>query len=110
MIGKKLESSKPVPIFEVKELLKEREADGELTYEQTLANDYVKKFSKLTKAKGPKLIEALSPLVEDQELAVKIADIMPVEIERLKLLFPKGTNIDEAKLKEIHELVLKYAK
>jgi len=110
MLGKKLESSKPVPIFEVKEMLKEREADGELTYEQTLANDYVKKFSKLTKAKGIKLIEELTPLVEDQELAVKIADIMPAELERLKLLIPKGMKVEEAKLKEIFELVLKYAK
>lgn len=110
MIGKRLEDSRFVPLFEVKELLKEREEGGELTYEQTLTKDYVQRFSKLTKANGRKFVEELSALVDDPQVAVKIADILPDSVEKLRLIFPKGAKVEDAKLEGIVKLIKKYLK
>jgi DNA-directed RNA polymerase subunit F len=111
MIGKKLESVEQVPVFQVKEILKERSSLGELTYEQNLAYEYSKKFSKVTKAKGEKLLKELTAVEElDKKLVIKIVDILPADKDDLQLLLPKGTSIDDAKAEEILEIVSKYIK
>lgn len=111
MIGKKMNSSRDIPLYEVRELLKERVEAGEPTYEQSLTYDYVKKFSKLTESKAEKLIAELkkSHAVSD-ELAIKIADLLPDNVERLKLLIPKEGSLDNAALEGIIKTVEKYRK
>lgn len=110
MIGKKVESSRFVPLFEVKEHVKNREADGELTYEQTLTKEYVRKFSRLSKGKGEKFLAEITKLTNDEALAVKIADTMPDSVERLRLLYQKGAKIETPQLEEIVKVIKKYSK
>jgi len=106
MIGKKLLASKPVCLADVKEILKERAEEGELTYEQTLTNDYSKKFAKLSKTKAAKLIEDLNSVENmTDELAVKIADIAPASMDILKLLVLKGSKISDDDMQKILKLV-----
>jgi DNA-directed RNA polymerase subunit F len=111
MLGKEIKDSRVVPLYEVKELIAERAEAGELNYEQNAVSDYAKKFAKLPKTKGAKLFAELSEVEGvDAELAVKITDLMPRDIERLRLLIPKNAKIDEAKQKEILGIVEKYSK
>lgn len=108
MIGKKLISIKPIALSEVKDIIKERSEVGELTYEQNLSNEYSKKFSKLPKAKAEKLLQEIKEALEmPEDFAVKIVDVLPDEIEKLRLLAPKGFKLPEDKMQKIIELVKK---
>ena len=113
MIGKKINYSKIVPLFEVKEMVKERldqnDKGIEPTYEQNLVSDYSKKFVKVTPAKGKKLLEDLKKLEGVSEnFAIKIVDILPEDLDEINLLVPKQEKVDESKLKDVIELVKKY--
>ena len=111
MMGKSVSSKREIPLYEAKEILKERATAGELTYEQNITSDYSKKFAKATKAKSEKLLKALNAIEGmTEKLAVKIVDILPADEEKLKMLLPKEPGLDEAKLKEILELVKKNSK
>ncbi len=106
MIGKKLLGTKPVCLADVKEMLKERSQDGELTYEQTLTNDYSKKFAKLPKTKAQKLLASLGEMDSmTDELAVKIVDICPQSIDILRLLVPKNAKFSDETIEKIIGLV-----
>ncbi|MEK6941532.1 MAG: DNA-directed RNA polymerase subunit F [archaeon] len=115
MIGKKINSVSAVSLSEVKDILKERldknEKEVEPTYEQNLTNDYVKKFVKLTPAKTKKLMEDLQKLgFVDERIAIKIADVVPEDLDVLGLVIPKDAPLDESRQKQVLELVLKYSK
>ncbi len=111
MIGKKVNSVKEVPLFEVKELLKERNSEGDMNYEQGLAYDYSKKFSKLTKVKGEKIMEELKEVEGmTDSLAIAIANILPGDADVLKLLLPKETTYSGDQVKKIIEISVKYIK
>ncbi len=111
MIGKKIVSTQFVPLFEVKEMLKARSEEGELTYEQNLANEYAKKISKVSKSKGQKLLEELKEVQAiDAAFAVKIVDIMPDSLDKLRLLVPKNFNGSDEDLNKALELVKKQLK
>ena len=106
MIGKKLLAAKPVSLFEVKEFLKERSEQGELTYEQNLTSEYVKKYAKLAKTKAAKLLEELNAVEGmDEELAVKIVDVLPQNLDVLRLIVSKGSKIKEEGLQSILKAV-----
>lgn len=106
MIGKKLLASKPITLAEVKEYLKERSEQGELTYEQNLTNEYVKKYAKLPKTKAAKLLEELNAVEGmNEELAVKIVDLMPQTLDVLRLLISKGVKVKEDDLQVILKAV-----
>ncbi|MEK7539725.1 MAG: RNA polymerase Rpb4 family protein [Patescibacteria group bacterium] len=114
MIGKKLLGVKPVSVFEVKEILKERldenEKGEEPTYEQNMASDYAKRFAKLTPAKGKKLLEELLAIGLSEYLAYKITDILPEDMDELNLLPARNEKVPEETLKQALELVAKYQK
>ena len=111
MIGKKLLTSKVIPLYEVKELIKERGQSSELTYEQNITDGYAKKFSKLTKAKGAKLMEELQKIEGlDEKLIIKITDVLPTDIDRLNLILPKSVTLSEGIPQQIIDLVNKYVK
>ena len=111
MIGKRLISMRNAPLYEVKEILSERNKEGELTYEQTQAFDYSKKFSKITPAKGGKLIEDLRAIEGiDDDFVIKAVDVMPADLETARLIPYKGATVSEDALKKVVEAVSKYAK
>jgi len=111
VIGKKLISSEVIPLYEVKDMLKQRSQKGELTYEQNITDGYAKKFTKITRAKGEKLIDELKKVEGlDDKLAIKIADILPNDIDRLNLIIPKNVILGEGIPQQIVELVKKFVK
>src|SRR3989338_8780042 len=104
MIGKKLISSKNAPLYEVKEILSDRNKEGELTYEQTQAFDYSKKFSKITPAKGEKLREELQAIEGlDEDFVTKAIDVLPTDVNTARLILYKGTNVSDDTLKQVVE-------
>lgn len=111
MIGKKLVSRKKIPLFEVKDLIKDRAGAKELSYEQNLALTYAKKFSNISPAKGKKLLEDLEKIEGMTErLAVNIVDILPNSEEKLNLLVSPEDKVSKENLDKILELVKKNIK
>jgi DNA-directed RNA polymerase subunit F len=106
MIGKKLLASKPITLAEVKDYLKDRSEQSELTYEQNLTNEYVKKFAKLAKTKAAKLLEELKAIEGmNEELAVKVVDLMPQSLDILRLVVPKGVKVSDEGLQAVLKAV-----
>lgn len=111
MIGKKMISMRQIPLYEVREILEQRQEKSELGYEQKLTHDYVKKFAKISKAKGEKALAELKEIENmDEALAIKIIDSMPGNIDVLRLLIPKGSKITEEQLQNILKIVGTYSK
>ncbi|PIN98857.1 MAG: DNA-directed RNA polymerase subunit F [Candidatus Diapherotrites archaeon CG10_big_fil_rev_8_21_14_0_10_31_34] len=106
MMDEKVLSSKQIPLIKVKEMLKELAKEGELTYEQTLTLKYADKFSKIPRTKVDKLIEELMKIdgITD-DLAIKIADLLPQNEEILGLIIGKNAKISNDELTKIVKLV-----
>jgi len=99
-----------VSVSEVKRLLTAKAKDQELNYEQKLALDHAKLFSKLTPANAEKLKTTLiEKLQMTNELANKIADILPNMVE-LDLILEKEETYNDEQKEEIISLVEKYKK
>jgi len=109
MIGEKTVEEKPITMHRVKELLKERKKEKELTYEQDQTYKYASTFSKLPNAKTQKLLEELKKLESiSEELAIKFVDTMPMEEEVIKLIPDKKDEVSEEDLKAALELIKKF--
>ncbi len=109
MIGEKTLEEKPITMQEVKELLKERKKEKDLTYEQDLTLKYASTFTKLPKAKTQKLLEELKKLETlPEELAIKLVDLMPTKEEVIKIIPGKKDEVSEEDLKAALELIKKF--
>ncbi len=111
MIGKELLSKKPVSLSHVKELLSSRDySTKEATYEQTQTLDYATKFAKLSGDKAESLYNNLMNVENmTEELAVKIVDFLPEDLESMKLLLSKPGSVPDSALSEALELTKKHA-
>ncbi len=111
MIGKKINSSRYAPLYEAKDILKARSEEGELTYEQNLTYAYSKKFSKISKAKGEKLLQELKKIEAiDDLLAIKLVDILPNDLDELNLIIQKNVKLEETVMQDILKIIKKYRK
>lgn len=111
MIGEKMLGKKPVNLTEVKQLLAERKREKDLSYEQDITLKYAKKFSKLTLSQAQKLESELKKIEGlNDELIVKIMDILPGKKETLQLVIPKETVLNEASMQKILDLCKRYRK
>jgi DNA-directed RNA polymerase subunit F len=108
MIGKKVIETEPITIAEAKEMLEESSESYDPTYEQNLAIDHVTKFSKLDVETAQKLVNELQEIIKKTQ-AIKIADVMPVDLADLRLMFAKerGSHKKE-ELEEILKIINKY--
>jgi len=108
MIGKKVLETEPIPLAKVKPLLEDREKVHELNYEQNLALDHVTKFSKVPVENAEKLVAELEEIIKKTQ-AIKIADIMPEDMDDMRLIFAKerGSHKKE-ELEDILKIVDKY--
>lgn len=108
MIGKKTLETDPIPLVQVKPLLEAREEAHELSYEQNLALDHVTKFSKISPENALKLVEELEEIIKKTQ-AVKIADLMPEDMDDMRLIFAKerGSHKKE-EMEKILKIVDKY--
>jgi len=98
-----------VTLAEVKKILIDKGKDAKLNYEQKLAYDHAKMFSKITLSNALKLKEKLKELELSEELITKIIDILPNELE-LNLITEKEKDFDESKKEEILEIIKKFKK
>lgn len=95
----------------MKDILSERSADGELNYEQGLAFDYAKKFSKVSIADGEKMLAELKKIGGmTDSLAISIVNILPADKDIVALLVPKGVNLEAGAVEKIVDLSLKNTK
>lgn len=94
---------KPLTMAEVKEQVKDLEEKKEL-------QDYLKKFTKLSKEKADALIEELRGLDNiklKEEYVVKIVDFLPKDAENLNKIF-SDISLDEKEINDILDIVKKY--
>ena len=118
MIGKNVIDSKPISISEAKEILLKQveektdendELDGhQFTYEQNLTIDYVTKFAVLSADDARELRGKLEELVTPAQ-AVKVVDMMPEDLDDLRVIFAKERGIVETDtLEAVLDLVDQY--
>lgn len=111
MIGKEVLEKKAVSLAHVKKFLEDRDTTKAVTFEQTQSLEYALKYSKVPFAKAEGLFNNLLNIDEvDEELASKIVDILPEDIEMLKLLLPKNSKVSESNLSAIMDLVKDHSK
>lgn len=110
MIGKKVLESEPIPIAKVKKLLNEFSQEKELLYEQNLTLDHVTKFSKASAKNAEELIAKLEKEKDlKKKHAVRIADLMPEDLDDLRLLFAKERiAIKNDEMESILEIIDEY--
>lgn len=109
MIGEEVILRKPITLSKAKNLLAKRKELSEPIYEQEEALKYAKTFSKVTKKQRDKIMEELLKLETiNEELAVKIIDILPKELEIIKLLPEKKENVSEEDLAKAIEIIAKH--
>jgi DNA-directed RNA polymerase subunit F len=110
MVESKLIEMKPLSLYEVKEIIKDKKGEKELNYEQEITMKYVDKFSKLTKKQTEDLLEKLDEievLKESTEIKYQIVAALPTSIEQVKLFMPKDKEVSDEDLKKILELTKK---
>ena len=90
MIGRNIDSVKPVSIAEVRELLEAEKETRELSFEQQMTLDYAQKVSK-TSAKAAKAMEKELIKIEKltPEVATKLIDMLPANKEQLTAIVSK---------------------
>lgn len=115
MIVKQVISEELLTLAEVKELLdeikKEREKEEkELGYELRKAMAHAETFSKPDAKKLRELMNELLKLEKMKpEIAVRIADILPVSNDEIRSIYAKERyTLNEKELKEILDLVIRY--
>lgn len=83
----KINSSLPLTLDEVKKILKKREKESELGYEQKQVYEYCEKFIKENKTTVETLMKNKKIT---NECAISIVNIAPTHIETVKLILSKN--------------------
>ncbi len=106
---------KPIPLVKVKKILEDRYLQGKVNLFQRKAYEHSKKFSKIDEESTDKLIEELKEFNKKinrklrEEDIVKIAEILPQNIDELRaVLVQGGINIKKEEAEEIINIVRKY--
>jgi DNA-directed RNA polymerase subunit F len=100
----------PVSMAVARDIIIKREKAGELGYEQKLAAEHLKKFTKLDSKKSEKLIEDLNSVMRmSQETSVQIVNILPKNPDEVRLVFAREKfSLKEDEVTKILEIVKKY--
>ncbi len=103
-------NEEPITIEEAKKILERRKNEGDLSYEQNITYEYLKKMSKLSDKKVEELRNALQEIeILKPRHIVKIIDILPDTEEEVKLIFEKETtNLKKDEIAKIVEIVKKF--
>ncbi len=91
-----------------KEILKKRDKEIELGYDQKNSLDYLKKYDQLTKTKAKKMMEELSekiPKLRNRQI-ISIVNVLPQDLDDLRVVMEKNyTSLDEDEKKLILKTV-----
>ena len=95
---------------EAKKILEKREKEDELGYEQKLASEHLKKFTRLKYNKAKDLMKELNSVTTmSAETVTQIVNQLPKNPDELRLIFTKERfNLKEEELKKILTIVKKY--
>ncbi len=100
----KIESMEPVPLSVVYRMLKKREKEGEIGYEQENALEHAKKFAGKEKEEL-KLVENLKQMKIPAETAVNIVNVMPTKKDTLlTILIREHVELTDEEMKKIIKL------
>ena len=101
---------KPLTISEVKDMLEKESAKRELNFEQKAALQHAVTFTKLIPEKERKLVNELMKIENiNENLAVKIADMMPEHADDVRVIFAKERfALDQKIVESILKTVEKY--
>lgn len=103
----------PIPMYELKdEINKIKKRDNELNFRAAKTEEYLNQFTTLGPRKGKEFfdeIEALGIPRLKPEHIYKIADILPVDLESVKLVLQGYTlTVSQENMKKIAEVVKNY--
>ncbi len=102
------EGSKPVRAKKVEAEFAKMKEEKELQYNENMMAEHYESYE-ISDSKLRELKKELMEVVEVEEIAVKICDVLPVNKETIKtLLLSFDENIDESKVEKIYEVVKKY--
>ncbi len=122
MIVKEIINERVMTLAEAKDILtalkrsgagkktEEGEEEEEIRYERRKAHEHTTKFAKLGAGKSRTLINELLGLEKmKEEIAVRIADLMPKSANEVRAIYAKERfTLTEADLEKILDLVTKY--
>lgn len=111
MLGRKVESTRPVSLVEVKRILEQRSVEPDFGYEQQTSLDYARKLAKLTVEDAAKLEKELVEEVPalKAEALVKIVDILPVHESTIGAILAKERiSLSPAQNAAVLEIVAKF--
>lgn len=105
----KIISEREITDAEAKEILEEREKQGELKYEQKIALALLRKFVKVDVEKIKKLVEELRQIERLREKQiVAIANFLPEDKDELRAILHKEyTAFTQEEIEKILEIVKK---
>ncbi len=107
----KVKEINPVSMPQAKDIMLKREKEGELNYEQKVALEHLKKFTKMKASEAKKMIEELSNLLRmSPETIMQIINIMPKTPDEVRLVFAREKfSLKDEEIKKIMGIVEKYS-
>lgn len=106
MIGKSETEKRPVTSAEALEILEKRSKDSELGYEQKLAYDHIKKYVAISIGDAKKMVKELMEYGVSEQTAIKIADVMPLDVTQLKhILAKEKKTFEEDEISKMMDIV-----
>jgi DNA-directed RNA polymerase subunit F len=113
MIVKAVLQEEPLTLSEVKEIFVELmtpRSEEEFTYEFRRALDHVNTFAKLTASQSKQLVNELKSLEKMKaEIAVRIADIIPLSKDEVRSIYAKERfSLTEVELDEILDIIARF--
>ena len=111
MILMKVLDIKAVSMPEAKDILSSREKDKELTYEQKLALEHLKKFTRLKPTDSKKFLDDLMSIIRmSDETMVQIVNLLPKNPDELRMIFARERfSLKEEEIAKILEIIKKYS-
>ncbi|MDL2246229.1 RNA polymerase Rpb4 family protein [Methanobrevibacter sp. OttesenSCG-928-K11] len=108
MIGKNVVETKPIPAAKVKAILEDFAEENELNYEQNITLNHVSRFKQFSLEDTEKILEELEKIIKPK-YAVRIVDLIPVDLADLRLIFAKEKiPIKKEEMEEILKVLDKY--
>ena len=110
MIGKNIIKKEEIPGVIVKETLEEFSQEYELNYEQNVTLNHLARFPRYSAEDTEKIIEELKDkLGLRHKVAVHIVDLIPKDIDDLRLIFAKEpTQINKEEMEQILDILNQY--
>lgn len=90
MIGKRIiENKMPIPAIKVKEILEEYSENNELVADQNYTLNHISRLPHFSVEDSYKIIEEIEDMGIKREFAVRIVDLIPKDLDDLRLIFSR---------------------